>query len=253
MAIYPELKDTIALVTGGSGAIGKAICTELAKQMVRVYFTYNSNQDAARDFEKEISDHGGFAKGFRCDQTQKDQVAAVFHALLEETNDHLDILVNNAGIYRDNLFQLMTDAEFESVIDTNLKGMYYFCKHAVRVMHKYHKGSIVNISSVAGVTASFGQTNYSASKAGMIGFTRTLAAELSSKQVRVNAIAPGLIDSLMVKRIPRQLMKQTLNVIPMQRLGRPEEVAKVVLFLSSEEASYITGQTIMVDGGLISR
>lgn len=252
MAKYEDLEGKVVLITGGSGDLGKAAIMELGKQGCRVYFTFNSNQEAADAIVSEAKEVGFEAVGNKCNIQSKEEVNALIEGIVEREG-RLDVLVNNAGIYKDNLFTSMTDEEFEQVIQTNLFGTFYCTKKAVDEMYKARTGAVINISSIAGVTASFGQANYSAAKSAVIGFSRTLASELAPKNIRVNTVAPGLIESSMVKRIPRNIMKQTLSSIPAKRLGQPEEIAKVVAFLASEDSSYMIGQTLVADGGLIMR
>lgn len=252
MAIYEDLEGKVALITGGSGDIGLAAIEELAKQRCRVYFTYNSSKEQAESVVAKLQQDGQEVVARQCNIQDKKQVRELVDHIVE-TEGRIDVLVNNAGIYKDNLFTTMKDEEFEDVIQTNLFGTFYCTKAAVDNMYRNRSGAVINISSIAGVTNSFGQANYSSAKGAVIAFGRTIAAELAPKNIRVNTIAPGLIDSNMVKRIPRNIMKQTLSGIPVNRLGQPSEIAKVISFLASEDSSYIVGQTIVADGGLIMR
>ncbi len=251
MATFSDLQGKVALVTGASGDIGLAVCEKLLEDGCKVYATYNSNPARLG----ELADREEFAGrviALKCDITKKDELEAAM-TIIEEADGKLDVLVNNAGKYRDNLFSLMEYEEFDDVIKTNLYGTFMATKAALRMLRKAKLATVVNVSSIAGMTNSFGQTNYSSAKAGMIGFTRTLAAELGSKGVRVNAVAPGLIESVMTKRVPRNVIRQTLSVIPLQRMGETREVAEAIAFLCSSSSSYIVGQTLVVDGGLIMR
>lgn len=251
MATFSDLQGKVALVTGASGDIGLAVCEKLLEDGCKVYATYNSNPARLG----ELADRQEFAGrviALKCDITKKDELEAAM-TTIEEVDGKLDVLVNNAGKYRDNLFSLMEYEEFDDVIKTNLYGTFMATKAALRMLRKAKLATVVNVSSIAGMTNSFGQTNYSSAKAGMIGFTRTLAAELGSKGVRVNAVAPGLIESVMTKRVPRNVIRQTLSVIPLQRMGETREVAEAIAFLCSSSSSYIVGQTLVVDGGLIMR
>lgn len=251
MATFSDLQGKVALVTGASGDIGLAVCEKLLEDGCKVYATYNSNPARLG----ELADRQEFAGrviALKCDITKKDELEAAM-TIIEEADGKLDVLVNNAGKYRDNLFSLMEYEEFDDVIKTNLYGTFMATKAALRMLRKAKLATVVNVSSIAGMTNSFGQTNYSSAKAGMIGFTRTLAAELGSKGVRVNAVAPGLIESVMTKRVPRNVIRQTLSVIPLQRMGETREVAEAIAFLCSSSSSYIVGQTLVVDGGLIMR
>lgn len=251
MATFADLQGKVALVTGASGDIGLAVCEKLLEDGCKVYATYNSNPARLG----ELADRQEFAGRLvtlKCDITKKDELDATM-ATIEEADGKLDVLVNNAGKYRDNLFSMMEYEEFDDVVKTNLYGTFMATKTALRMLRKAKLAAVVNVSSIAGMTNSFGQTNYSAAKAGMIGFTRSLAAELGSKGVRVNAVAPGLIESVMTKRVPRNVIRQTLSVIPLQRMGETREVAEAIAFLCSTSSSYIVGQTLVVDGGLIMR
>lgn len=252
MAKYEDLEGKIVLVTGGSGDIGRAAVLELGRQKARVYFTFNSSEETANALVDSAAELGFEAFAVKCDISNKQSVSKMVDDIVEK-EERIDILVNNAGIYRDNLFTSMSDEEFESVIQTNLFGTFHCTKAVVDNMYRNRSGAVINISSIAGVTNSFGQANYSAAKGAVISFGRTLAAELAPKNIRVNTVAPGLIDSNMVKRIPRNIMKQTLSGIPLKRLGQPEEIAKVIAFLASEDSSYMVGQTLIADGGLIMR
>lgn len=252
MAKYEDLEGKVVLITGGSGDLGKAAIMEFGKQNCRVYFTFNSNQEAADAIKAEAAEKGFEAHGYKCNIQSKQEVKSLIDEIVERES-RLDVLVNNAGIYKDNLFTSMTDEEFEQVVQTNLFGTFYCTKAAVDEMYKARSGAVVNVSSIAGVMASFGQSNYSAAKSAVVGFARTAAAELAPKNIRVNTVAPGLIESSMVKRIPRNIMKQTLSSIPAKRLGQPEEIAKVIVFLASEDSSYMIGQTLVADGGLVMR
>lgn len=251
MATYADLQGKVALVTGASGDIGLAVCEKLLEDGCKVYATYNNNPARLGELA-DRQEFAGRVVALKCDITNKDELEAAM-ATIEAADGKLDVLVNNAGKYRDNLFSLMELEEFDDVIKTNLYGTFMATKAALRMLRKAKLASVVNVSSIAGMTNSFGQTNYSSAKAGMIGFTRTLAAELGSKGVRVNAVAPGLIESVMTKRVPRNVIRQTVSVIPLQRMGETREVAEAIAFLCSSSSSYVVGQTLVVDGGLIMR
>jgi 3-oxoacyl-[acyl-carrier protein] reductase len=251
MAAYLDLQGKVALVTGASGDIGLAVCQKLLEDGCKVYATYHNNPARLAGLTEQ-PEYEGRLLALKCDITDKASLEALM-ARIEEADGKLDVLVNNAGKYRDNLFATMQFDEFDDVIKTNLYGTFMATKAALRMLRKAKLATVVNVSSIAGITNSFGQTNYSAAKAGMIGFTRSLAAELGSKGVRVNAVAPGLIESVMTKRVPRNVIRQTLSVIPLQRMGETSEVAEVIAFLCSSASSYVVGQTLVVDGGLIMR
>jgi 3-oxoacyl-[acyl-carrier protein] reductase len=251
MAAYTDLQGKVALVTGASGDIGLAVCEKLLEDGCKLYATYNNNPARLGELQDQQK-YAGRLVALKCDITNKDELTSAM-ASIEEAEGKLDVLVNNAGKYRDNLFSLMEYEEFDDVVKTNLYGTFMATKAALRLLRKAKQATVVNVASIAGMTNSFGQSNYSAAKAGMIGFTRSLAGELGAKGVRVNAVAPGLIESVMTKRVPRNIIRQTLSVIPLQRMGETREVAEAIAFLCSTSSSYIVGQTLVVDGGLIMR
>lgn len=241
-----EFKGKIALVTGGSKGIGRAICLELARCGCRVVINYRSDEAGAAETLSMVQAVGGdgFMSGFDVTDAGATEQAlkGVFAAC-----PTVDILVNNAGINADGLFIMMSRAKWQRVIQTTLDGFYNVTKPVIEKMVRQKKGAVVNISSVAGVMGNRGQANYAAAKAGLIGASRSLAAEVARLGIRVNAVAPGLIETEMIKDAPVANIKQ---MIPMARIGRPEEVARVVRFLCSEDASYVTGQVISINGGM---
>ncbi len=244
-------RDKIALVTGGSRGIGRAVVEVLAGRGARVVFTYLKNREAADEVSRAVGAKGGTATGVACDSAETEAAQALVDRVVGE-HGRLDILVLNAGVTRDQYLMMMGEADFTQVIDTNLTGAFRFAKAASRPMMQERSGAIVVISSVAARFGVAGQVNYCASKGGLEAFSRALAAELSPKGIRVNAVLPGFVDTEMTARMPRQIKRESKEKILLKRFGAPEEVAKVVAFLVSDDASYIVGQSILVDGGLTS-
>lgn len=245
-----DLKNKVALVTGGASGIGKTISLELAKKGAIVFINYNKSQDKALALIQEIESFGGKAYAFQADISKYDDAKNLIDFIVSTSNT-LNIVVNNAGITDDALLLRMTEEQFDRVIETNLKGVWNICKHSAKVLLKSGYGRLINISSVSGVMGNAGQSNYSSAKAGVIGMTKALAREFASRSVTVNAVAPGFIETDMTKKLSEEVIKAWSDQIPLKRFGRPEDVAHAVLFLASEEASYITGHTLEVDGGLV--
>jgi len=244
------LQDKVVLITGASRGIGKSIAEECVKHGAIVAFTYLSSDEKARALEVELSANGGVVKGFKSDagdfdQAQKlvDDVVAAFGTI--------DVLVNNAGITRDTLLMRMTEQQWDDVINTNLKSAFNLTKAVQRPMLKARKGSIINMSSVVGVSGNAGQSNYAASKAGLIGFTKSVAQELGSRNIRCNAIAPGFIETEMTAALDEKVVQDWRNSIPLKRGGSPVDVANATIFLASDMSAYVTGQTLHVCGGML--
>ncbi|MBO0585816.1 3-oxoacyl-[acyl-carrier-protein] reductase [Sporosarcina sp. E16_8] len=239
-----------AIVTGASRGIGREIALLLAKEGARVAVNYSGSKDKADDVVKLIIESGGEAFAIQADVSNADDVKNMVDKTLEMFGS-IDILVNNAGITRDNLLMRMKEDEWDDVININLKGVFLCTKGVTRQMMRQRAGRIVNVASIVGVSGNPGQANYVAAKAGVIGFTKTAAKELASRNINVNAVAPGFITTDMTDALSEEVKSQMLSVIPLGKLGRPEDVARTVLFLLSEDAVYITGQTIHVDGGMV--
>ena len=245
-----DLNGKVALITGGSRGIGKAIAIKLASYKANIVINYTSNKEHALKVKEEIESYGVKSIVIKCDVSKSDEVNNMIEEVVKEFGQ-IDILVNNAGITRDGLLMRMKEEDFDSVIDINLKGVFNCTKSATKYMMKKRYGKIVNISSVVGLIGNAGQANYCASKAGVIGFTKSSARELASRNINVNAIAPGFIDTDMTSVLNENLKETMLKNIPQNRFGSPEDVANLVLFLASDMSSYITGQIINVDGGMV--
>lgn len=244
-----RLKGKVALVTGGSRGIGRAVSVRLAGAGAFVIVNYTRNEEAARETLRLIGEAGGDGKIARFDVSDDRESTDAIAALIKEKG-RIDILVNNAGESRDGLLVRMKDRDWDRVIDTNLKGAFHCCRAVAYAMMKQRGGRIVNVSSVVALSGNAGQSNYSASKAGLVGLTKSLARELAPRAICVNAVAPGLIDTDMTSAMTEEQRETVLAGIPLSRLGTPDDVAGVVLFLASDEAGYITGQVIGVNGGL---
>lgn len=238
-----------ALITGGSRGIGKAVCLELAQKGANIVLCYSGREDAAQETASACRALGVQAVAVQCDVSDAKQVQNLIDTALEQFHS-LDILVNNAGITKDNLIIRMSEDDFDDVISTNLKGAFLCIKTAARVMMRQRYGRIINISSVVGLRGNAGQANYAASKAGIIGLTKSLAKELASRGITVNVIAPGFTQTDMTAGLPEGIKNDLLRSIPAGRFGTSEEIAKAAAFLASEDAAYITGQVLSVDGGM---
>lgn len=240
----------IALVTGGSRGIGRAICTELAKAGMDIIFTYRSGKEAAEETVAVCEAFGSRVLAVQADVGKSEDCLALMEKALAFGDKRIDVLVNNAGITKDNLLMRMTEEEFDRVIETNLRGTFLMMREVSKVMLKKRSGRIINISSVVGVTGNAGQVNYAASKAGVIGMTKSLARELAARKITVNAIAPGMIETDMTQALGEKTREEILNSIPMKEMGQAEDIAKAVAFLAGEGGRYITGQVLCVDGGM---
>ena len=244
-----RLKDQVALVTGGSRGIGRGIVKAFAAEGAKVAFLYKGSKEAAEALAQEVTTAGGVAKAIQCDVTKYADAQKVVEDVEKEWGG-INILVNNAGVVKDGLFVRMEPEEWNMVLDTNLTGTFNFCRHVAFAMARARKGRIINISSIAADTVNPGQTNYSASKGAINSFTRALAVELAGRGVTVNAIAPGFIETDMSAAVRNKAGDLITKMIPMKRLGQPDDIAKAAVFLASADASYMTGQILKVDGGL---
>ena len=245
------LKDKVAIITGASRGIGKGIAHVFAQNGAHVAFTYSSSIDAAKALENELKGLGVNAKGYQSNAASFKEAHDLVEKVLEDFGG-IDILINNAGITKDNLLMRMSEDDFDKVIEVNLKSVFNMTKAVQRTMLKQRKGSIINMSSVVGVKGNAGQTNYAASKAGIIGFSKSVALELGSRNIRCNVIAPGFIETEMTAKLDEDTVKSWRAAIPLKRGGTPEDIANTCVFLASDLSAYVTGQTINVDGGMLT-
>ena len=245
------LEGKVAIVTGASRGIGKAIAQQFIAQGAKVAFTYRSSAEAAAALEQELSAGGGTVKGFQSDAASMTDAERLVGEVVEAFGT-VDVVINNAGITHDTLLMRMTEEQWDRVISVNLKSCFNLTKAVMRTMLKARSGSIVNISSVVGVQGNAGQANYAASKAGILGFTKSVALELGSRNIRCNAIAPGFIETEMTAKLDADTVQGWRDAIPLKRGGTPEDVANLCVFLASDMSAYITGQTLNVDGGMIT-
>ena len=244
-----SLNERIAIVTGASRGIGRAVALELSARGASVVVNYNSSPDKAEEVVKEIEAAGGKAAAFQADVSSLEAAQSLVKFAVETYGD-LHILVNNAGITRDMVIMMMPEADWDAVINTNLKSTFNCSKAAVKHMMRKRYGRIINIASVAGQMGNPGQTNYSASKGGQIAFTKALAREVAARKITVNAIAPGFVETEIVDTMPAGTLEAGLQLVPLARIGQPEEIGYAVAFLASDQAAYITGQVLGVDGGM---
>lgn len=243
------LKNKIALITGAGRGIGRAIAIALAKEGAEVVINYNGSEERAKEVKQTIEENGGKASIYKCNVSDFATCEAMIKDIVKEYG-HLDILVNNAGITKDGLIMKMKEEDFDSVLNVNLKGTFNTIRHSARQMLKQRSGKIINISSVSGILGNVGQANYAASKAGVIGLTKTMARELGSRGITVNAIAPGFVDTEMTEVLSEEIRENACKQIILERFGKPEDIANTAVFLASDKADYITGQVISVDGGM---
>ena len=239
-----------ALVTGASRGIGRAICEKLASEGTDIVFSYRSGEEAAAETIRLCSKYGVELHGIKADVSSQEECESLIKEAVDLIGGRIDILVNNAGITTDNLIGRMKDEDFDAVIDVNLKGTFYMMRGVSRYMLRQRAGRIINMSSVVGVMGNAGQVNYSARKAGVIGMTKSLARELASRQITVNAVAPGMIETDMTAAMPDSAKEKVIESIPFKQMGRPEDIAEAVAFLAGDGGRYITGQVLCVDGGM---
>tara|TARA_B100001094_G_scaffold191941_1_gene185846 strand:- start:319 stop:1065 length:747 start_codon:yes stop_codon:yes gene_type:complete len=245
------LNGKTAIITGATRGIGKGVALEFANQGANVLFTYSSSEKLAKELEDKFKDSDIMVKGFKSDASSYAESVNLIEKILEEFSE-IDILVNNAGITRDNLLMRMTEDDFDKVIEVNLKSVFNMTKAVQRTMLKQRSGSIINMSSVVGVKGNAGQSNYAASKAGIIGFSKSIALELGSRNIRCNVIAPGFIETEMTKVLDEKVIEEWRNSIPLKRGGNPNDIAGACVWLASDLSTYVTGQTIHVNGGLLT-
>ena len=245
------LESKVAIITGGSRGIGKSICETFAQNGCNVAFTYNNSKESAESLTKELNGSGIKAKAYKSDASNFDDATKLVEGVLNDFGK-IDILVNNAGIKKDNLLMRMEKSDFDSVINTNLSSVFNLTKASIKTFLKQRNGSIINISSVVGVKGNAGQSNYSASKAGIIGFSKSIALELGSRNIRSNVIAPGFIETDMTDSLSEDVINSWKESIPLKRGGNPSDVGNACVFLASDLSSYITGQTLHVDGGMLT-
>ena len=243
------LENKIALVTGAGRGIGRAIAIAFAEEGAEVIINYNGSEQRAKEVKQTIEENGGKASIYKCNVSDFTACEAMIKDIVKEYG-HLDILVNNAGITKDGLIMKMKEEDFDSVLNVNLKGTFNTIRHSARQMLKQRSGKIINISSVSGILGNVGQANYAASKAGVIGLTKTMARELGSRGITVNAIAPGFVETEMTGVLSEEIRENACKQIILGRFGKPEDIANTAVFLASDKADYITGQVISVDGGM---
>ncbi|MDO6675700.1 3-oxoacyl-[acyl-carrier-protein] reductase [Tenacibaculum sp. 1B UA] len=245
------LENKTAIITGATRGIGRGIALEFANQGCNIAFTYNSSVEAATSLENELKELGVSAKGYQSNAAEFDAAQELAKNVLEEFGT-IDVLVNNAGITKDNLLMRISEDDFDKVIEVNLKSVFNLTKAVIRPMMKQRAGSIINMSSVVGLKGNAGQANYAASKAGILGFSKSVALELGSRNIRSNVVAPGFIETEMTAKLDEKVVEGWRNEIPLKRGGSPQDIANACVFLASDMSSYITGQTLSVDGGMLT-
>ena len=245
-----NLETKVAIVTGASRGIGRAIAIELARRGARVVVNYNRSAEAAAEVVAAIEAGGGEAVAVQADVSDFEQATGLIKGA-KKTFGQIDVLVNNAGTTRDQIMMMMKESDWDDVLRINLKSVFNCCKAVARIMVRQRRGRIINITSVSGIAGQGGQTNYAASKAGMIGFTKSLAKELGPRSITVNCVAPGYIPTDLTNDLPEELKQKVIEATPLRRMGKAEEIAYAVAFLASDEAAFITGETLTVDGGLV--
>ena len=245
------LKDKVALITGGSRGIGRSICKSFAENGCSIAFTYKSSKESAETLIDELKEYNVKVKLYKSDASNYNDSIDLLETVVTDF-EKIDILVNNAGITKDNLLMRMDDSEFKDVIDINLGSVFNLTKASIKFFLKQREGSIINISSVVGIRGNAGQSNYAASKAGIIGFSKSIALELGSRNIRCNVIAPGFIETEMTGSLPVEVVEKWKESIPLKRSGKPNDVGNACVFLASDLSSYITGQVLQVDGGLLT-
>ena len=245
------LKDKVALKTGGSRGIGRSICKSFADNGCSIAFTYNSSKESAETLINELKEYDVKVKSYKSDASDYDKSVELIDNVLSDF-ERIDVLVNNAGITKDNLLMRMSPSDFKDVVNVNLGSVFNLTKSSIKIFLKQKEGSIINISSIVGVKGNAGQSNYAASKAGIIGFSKSIALELGSRNIRCNVVAPGYIETEMTNSLPDEVVEKWKESIPLKRSGKPNDVGNACVFLASDLSSYITGQVLQVDGGLLT-
>ncbi len=245
------LKDKVALITGGGRGIGRSICESFAENGCNVAFTYNNSQEAAEDLVNELKKYDVKVKSYKSDASDHDKSVELVDNVISDF-DRIDVLVNNAGITNDNLLMRMSPSDFKDVVNVNLGSVFNLTKSSIKIFLKQKEGSIINISSIVGLKGNAGQSNYAASKAGIIGFSKSIALELGSRNIRCNVVAPGFIETDMTDSLSDDVLEKWKESIPLKRSGKPNDVGNACVFLASDLSSYVTGQVLQVDGGLLT-